>query len=256
MKFVFDLDGTICFSGKPLSTKMVQALDFIVQNGHEVVFASARPIRDLLPVLPTSMHQCSMVGGNGAFVAKEGSILSTIHFDKEIAESLMGLINKFEADYLIDSQWDYAYSGDDDHPIRRNLDPEQRAQNRRIEELNENVKVVILRSLEPQHMLNELQKLPIVTYMHGSENIIDVSPHGVDKWAGLQALGVQPQEYIAFGNDANDVSMFRHAKRSICVGDHVELVQMATEKVLNDEQEVIKKIIALAVELGVYKLDY
>ena len=52
MIFVFDLDGTICFKGKPLSQEICAALDECIQIGHEVVFASARPIRDLLPVLP------------------------------------------------------------------------------------------------------------------------------------------------------------------------------------------------------------
>jgi len=170
MKIVFDLDGTICFSGKPLSTKMVEVLDSLVNKGHELVFASARPIRDLLPVLPSHLHHCSMVGGNGAFVATGGSIISTSHFAKEITSKIIELIKKFDADYLIDSEWDYAYSGDDEHPIRRNLDPEQRAQNRRLEELNEIVKVVILHSLEPQRMLHtslNLKKLQdgIVPYI-------------------------------------------------------------------------------------------
>lgn len=81
MKFVFDLDGTLCFRGKPLSELVVQALDSLVENGHEVILASARPIRDLLPILPAHMHHYAMVGGNGAFVASGGNVLSTIHFE-------------------------------------------------------------------------------------------------------------------------------------------------------------------------------
>ena len=33
MKFVFDLDGTIIFSGKPLSVSMTQALDQLIARG-------------------------------------------------------------------------------------------------------------------------------------------------------------------------------------------------------------------------------
>ena len=80
MKFVFDLDGTICFKGQPLSAGIIAALEECVKNGHEVIFASACPIRDLLPVLPESMHKFSMVGGNGAFVAKNGEIQETAVF--------------------------------------------------------------------------------------------------------------------------------------------------------------------------------
>ncbi|WMT43045.1 HAD hydrolase family protein [Paenibacillus sp. D2_2] len=97
MKFVFDLDGTICFSGKPLSTEMTRALDHLVVRGNEIIFASARPIRDLLPVLPSHMHSYSMVGGNGAFVAAEGHMVSTIHFDEETKERIVRLIEQYEA---------------------------------------------------------------------------------------------------------------------------------------------------------------
>lgn len=242
MKFVFDLDGTIIFSGKPLSVFMTQALDQLIAGGNEVVFASARPIRDLLPVLPIHMHQYPMVGGNGAFVADEGRILSTIHFDEQTKKNIIELIEKYKAGYLIDSEWDYAYFGDEHHPIRRNLDPEHRANNRRLEQLNELVKAVILHSEEPEQMLDELRKLPVIIHMHGSENIIDISPTGVSKWAGLQALGLQPKQFIAFGNDANDISMFEQAKHSVCVGNHADLLKVAREMVPADEGQVIKRI--------------
>jgi len=52
VQFVFDLDGTICFKGQPLSASITSALEDCLQHGHDVIFASARPIRDLLPVLP------------------------------------------------------------------------------------------------------------------------------------------------------------------------------------------------------------
>ncbi|MBH5316252.1 HAD family phosphatase [Paenibacillus sp. GSMTC-2017] len=247
MKIVFDLDGTICFKGKPLSESMVQALDKLVSGGHEIIFASARPIRDMLPILPVHMHRFSMVGGNGGFVAKDGSIISTVHFDSMVADTIIKLLEQYEADYLIDSSWDYSFSGSDDHPIRRNIDPDERAKNIPLSELNEIVKAVILHTRYEQQMLVELHKLPIIIYIHGHEGIIDISPEGVDKWVGLQKLGVKPQQFIAFGNDTNDLSMFKHAKRSICVGDHTNLLQLATDKVSIVEEDVVQKIVELLV---------
>ncbi|RJE86995.1 HAD family phosphatase [Paenibacillus sp. 1011MAR3C5] len=241
-KIVFDLDGTICFSGKPLSPAMIQALATLEGIGFDLIFASARPIRDLLPILPVHMHHYPMVGGNGAFVALGGEIITTSPFDKETLGQLICLITKYEAKYLMDGEWDYAYTGDDTHPIRRNLDPEGMASNLPYEQLGGIVKMVVLSSLNPGQLLVELQKLPVITYMHGSEDIIDISPRGVNKWEGLQVLGVRSQEFIAFGNDANDISMFQQAGRSICVGDHPELKRFATEQVMNIEERVIEKI--------------
>jgi hypothetical protein len=245
MKFIFDLDGTICFSGKPLSERIVQALDELIEKGHEVIFASARPIRDLLPVLPAHMHHYPMVGGNGAFIAKGGEVISTIHFDAQTSDRILELIEEFEATYLIDSHWDYAYSGSDDHPIRRNVDPEQRANNVSPSELDEIVKVVFLSSLNGEQLLDQLHRLPVVIYKHGQEDIIDISPKGVNKWTGLQRLGIEPQQFIAFGNDANDIEMFRQSAHSVCVDDHAALSELATEKVSNDEEEIVRKIMEL-----------
>ncbi|WP_440961837.1 HAD-IIB family hydrolase [Paenibacillus nitricinens] len=245
MKFIFDLDGTICFSGKPLSERIVQVLDTLIEKGHEVIFASARPIRDLLPVLPAHMHHFSMVGGNGAFIAKGGEVISTIHFDAQTSDILLKLIEEFNAAYLIDSHWDYSYSGSDDHPIRRNVDPEQRAKNVSPSELDELVKVVILNSLNEEQLLDQLHKLPVVIYRHGQEDIIDISPKGINKWTGLQQLGVEMQRFIAFGNDANDIEMFRHSAHSVCVGEHTELGELATEKVSNEEERISRKILEL-----------
>ncbi|MBB6669527.1 HAD-IIB family hydrolase [Cohnella nanjingensis] len=242
MKFIFDLDGTICFKGRPLSEAMVRALDALAQKGHEIVFASARPIRDLLPVLPPHMHDWPMIGGNGAFVAIGGRIVSTSPFDRTVAEEILKLLRTYEAEYLVDSNWDYAYTGSEEHPIRRNLDPERRAQNLPVEALAEIVKVVVLRSRDGERMLEALRKLPIVLYRHGAEEIWDMSPNGVDKWTGLQAMGIAPRQYIAFGNDANDVALFKHALRSVCVGDHAELSRLATERVASAEEHVVRKI--------------
>ncbi|GEL78519.1 hypothetical protein TMU01_27540 [Tenuibacillus multivorans] len=37
MKFVLDLDGTICFKGKPISEKILRSLEDITTKGHEVI---------------------------------------------------------------------------------------------------------------------------------------------------------------------------------------------------------------------------
>lgn len=249
MKFVFDLDGTICFQGKALTKEMVQTLDFLVEKGHELIFASARPIRDLLPILPVHMQQFPLVGGNGGFVYRSGLEISTVYLEASIADHILALLKQHEAEYLIDCQWDYCYSGNPEHPIRRNLDPECRAKNVLLEELTEIVKVVVLSSRNHQEMLDALYNLPVVTYMHGTENIIDISPEGVNKWTGLQALGVSPHEFIAFGNDANDIPMFEYASRSICVGQHEKLARIADERVESQEKDVIDKIIEIAERL-------
>ncbi len=48
MNFIFDIDGTICFDGCSIDSSIKQRLFKLRQANHNVIFASARPIRDLL----------------------------------------------------------------------------------------------------------------------------------------------------------------------------------------------------------------
>ncbi|MGE7674626.1 HAD-IIB family hydrolase [Lysinibacillus sp. NPDC094403] len=238
MKFVFDLDGTICFKGQPLSEGITNALEACIHNGHDIIFASARPIRDLLPVLPETMRKFPMVGGNGAFVARNGEIVEVTAFTTEIVEEIQNIISAFQLPYLVDGDWDYAYTGSETHPIYQNLDPLKLAKNVSFHELNDIVKIVLFPGEQHKEIMAELQRLPISVYEHTSENIVDMSPNGIDKWNGLTKLDITEGEFIAFGNDANDASMFVKAKESVCVGDH-KVYELASLQVLSDETAVI-----------------
>ncbi|MFB7156516.1 HAD-IIB family hydrolase [Lysinibacillus sp. NPDC056232] len=244
MKFVFDLDGTICFKGQPLSEGITNALEACIENGHEIIFASARPIRDLLPVLPETMREFSMVGGNGAFVARNGEIIEVTAFEAIIVEEIQNIITAFRLPYLIDGDWDYAYTGSEAHPIYQNLDPLKLAKNVSLQDLKAIVKVVLFPGEQRKEIVGELKKLPILLYEHTSENIVDMSPNGIDKWSGLTKLGIAEGEFVVFGNDANDASMFAKAKESVCVGEH-KVREIASLQVSSEETAIIKMLSVL-----------
>ena len=245
MKFVFDLDGTICFKGQPLSEGITRALEACIENGHEIIFASARPIRDLLPVLPETMRQFPMVGGNGAFVARNGETLEVTAFEAEIVEEIHNIVSAFQLPYLVDGDWDYAYTGSEAHPIYQNLDPLKLAKKVALQDLKDIVKIVLFPGEHLNEILVELKKLPISLYEHASENIVDMSPNGIDKWNGLTKLGIAEGDFIAFGNDANDASMFVKAKESVCVGEH-KVRELASLQVSSEEAAVIEMLQTLS----------
>lgn len=241
MQFVFDLDGTICFKGQPLTKEICAALDECLAIGHEIIFASARPIRDLLPVLPEKYHQLRMVGGNGAFRNAYGSI-EVNSFDKDICKQLFNMIDAHRLPYLIDSNWDYSYTGEPTHPIYQNIDPLKSAKNVPIDSLESVVKVVLFTN--DSEIQKSLEALPLTLHLHQNEGILDLSPEGIDKWAGLQELGVTKNEFIAFGNDSNDICMFEVAKESICIGNHPVAKEHATYQITEDE--VAKMILRMS----------
>lgn len=249
MKFVFDLDGTICFKGQPISEKLLVSLEKLISQGHEVIFASARPIRDLLPVLHERFHQYPIVGGNGSMVAIKGKIISTISFDEETLANIVQLLRTYNASYLIDGDWDYAYTGPATHPILNNLDPQGRAKNVKLDKLESIVKILVLTSDNMEEIEERLSNMNVVVHSHGNEGILDISPNGVDKWSGLQQLGIEEREYIAFGNDANDITMFQHAMYSVMVGENLQLTPFSSEQVSLSE-DIEKLLVKRLSELG------
>ncbi|MGM0852768.1 MAG: HAD-IIB family hydrolase [Bacillota bacterium] len=239
MIFVFDLDGTICFKGEPLSNEICEALDVCRELGHEIIFASARPIRDLLPVLPKRYRHFRMVGGNGAFTY-ENENMSVHSFTPEVADSIKKIIEEYQLTYLIDSDWDYSYTGDAHHPIFRNLDPEKRAVNKQLAHLTKITKIVLFTT--DQAIKQKLDHLPVQIYEHGNEALIDISPSGIHKLEGLRRLDVLPGEFIAFGNDHNDGELFKNAKFSVCVGQHPISANATTVIDIKDVPSAIKEV--------------
>jgi Cof subfamily protein (haloacid dehalogenase superfamily) len=227
MNFIFDLDGTICFKGKPVTKKIMDMLRELEQQGHQVLFASARPIRDLLPVIDQHFHSATLIGGNGSLISRNEKVVFSQAFSSEQVAAMKEIIQTYDAAYLIDGDWNYAYTGDPMHPIKANLDPDNLAEQVQLEELNQVVKILVLQSDEQEKVAGEAEALGLRVHRHHGEDIVDISPPGIDKWTAIQQAGIGEGEYIAFGNDANDIEMFRHAKYAIMIGKHEELASYA-----------------------------
>ncbi|TKH39975.1 HAD family hydrolase [Paenibacillus polymyxa] len=250
MHFVFDLDGTICFKGQCVSDKIAGCLEQLTQAGHEVIFASARPIRDMLPVLPERFYNYTLIGGNGSMISQKGSVKYVESFLPEVKNALLTLLEEHQATYLIDSEWDYAYTGAADHPILNNVDVNKLAQKLPLASLKSIVKILILTADDMEGLATKLLPLGVVIHQHRNEQVLDISPQNIHKWNALQKLGVQPRQFIAFGNDANDIPMFKEAHHAVMVHHHAELAAYATESIPdegeNQEDQIIAKIRELA----------
>lgn len=228
MNFVFDIDGTLCFDGRTIHDDILAEIDGLLAVGHDVIFASARPIRDLLPVLPKRYHELKLVGGNGAFVSRNGQI-DSVSFDEQTKSLLLQFIAENECTYLADCNWNYSYTGDLAHPIYNNLNKID-AKNVALHELETMCKLILFNVEDCKH--EQLAQLPVAITKYKSEDIFDISPLDVNKVRGLQRLNVE--RFIAFGNDMNDKCMFDHANYSVCVGEQ-DVKQFASEVILKEQ---------------------
>ncbi len=245
MYFVFDLDGAISFEGEHISEGMREAMNHLVENDHEVVFTSAKTIRDMWSMIPREFHHHTMIGANGALIATNGKIVHTKSFTQEQMEEITHFIETFDATYLIDGDWDYDYTGPNDHHILKDIDPAHVAEMVPFDDLPSVVKVSILSSKDSKQFAEKLVDIDVRVTAHENEVGLDVRPKHVHKRSALEDLGIEKDNYVAFGSDGNDLTLFDHAHHSVIVGDHGDLAAIAKEviqNVENVEQRIIGKI--------------
>lgn len=212
MNYIFDIDGTLSFDGVSMSKDIIKSLQALKENGHQVVFASARPIRDMMEIIPKEFHDSVWIGGNGAFTKVDGHI-DCHFFDEETTDLLFKLIEQHQSQYLADGKWDFSYTGPNTHPLYQNINTHL-AENISLQSHEKISKLVLFNPT--QSLISALEELPLMMNYHGNENLVDIAPGTCNKYEAISSLNLTP--YIAFGNDANDVEMFHHAEVSYCVG--------------------------------------
>lgn len=213
---VFDIDGTICWDGRAIPQDILEELR-LLRKIRQIIFASARPIRDLLPVLPRHFWDCSLVGGNGAWV-QVGSERHCQAFEESQRAIVDDWIVQRGLDYLVDGAWNYDYVGDPCHRIHRQIDAGHLAAQVPRETLEFYAKAVLFTT--DQKVCESLRGAGLMVKRHEGEGLIDIAPAGISKYSTLHGFVVREGGYVAFGNDVNDEDLLAHAVESFGVGDH------------------------------------
>lgn len=217
MTFVFDIDGTLSFDGVTIDPQIRRALDRLRAAGHRVIFASARPIRDLQKII-AGLGAEVLIGGNGALIQDQSGVVTAQRpLTAATTARLKRLIVQADLDYVMDSHWDYAARVQPSDPIQKQLDPHQLARRLPLAELQGVVKVILLNLTTAQRaeVLQILQDQPVTVVEHAGEGHLDITAAGIDKFGALKQLGID--DYVAFGNDHNDRTLLAHAQRAVWV---------------------------------------
>lgn len=218
--FIFDLDGTIIKNGQPLSGEMLLALENISRHNN-IVFASARPVRDMLPLLPESLHHHVMIGCNGSMAWKSGECLFSQNFSGHELSGLLELLVQQQVPYLLDGNWNYSVSAKS-HPFHdyiRSLTPCETHQQSVVDEGVTKILVLDNKFQETASRFMLEQGSHSIIYHHRNEDIFDITPASNNKYAALQKLGIAVDHAWVFGNDNNDFTMLNHAGYSVFLGE-------------------------------------
>lgn len=241
---VFDVDGTLCFDGRTIDGRILAAIESCQRADHDLVFASARPVRDLLPVLGGAFPDATLIGGNGSLVSVDGRVRARAAFEAGALGGLLAAADRFRAGYLADGPWDYAYTGPADHPILGRVDQGRLARRVDLADLPAVVKFLVVDATDMPALAETGRRLGMTVNHHLDEALIDFAPGATNKWEALTSLGID--HYNAFGNDINDLDLLRNARHGVRVGTHPDLDGVAHTTVTPDPAAVAAEIARLA----------
>lgn len=216
-KFVFDIDGTIAFNGRPVAQEICLEIEKISEVA-EVIFASARPIRDILPMISERLKSCTLIGCNGAMAYREGEWLKKDIIDDHSVGKIIDRMKKLKIPYLLDGKWGFSVSEvqHEFHEYINSLSSEISDEDSiRREGV---VKILVLDSaLDPDiEKISSINKLSI--NFHKRDSFFDITSSDCDKKKALNEIGVDMKICTAFGNDSNDFDMLESAGKSVFVG--------------------------------------
>lgn len=242
MKVIFDLDGTICFKGQPVSKNILDYLENLQSLGHLIGFASARPCRDMLPVLDERFRHNLLIGANGAITYYQGELMHVNYIPMKLADEILSILDEYKAAYLIDDQWDYAYNFECNHPFLENVDGLNISKRVKISDLTYIVKILVVSCDRFEELSQRLRGLNVTIHYHSSEGMLDITNKNTSKMEALRRFGIRQGEFTCFGNDMNDISMFKEAHHSVAIGSFPGLTDIATHCIHADD-DIEKRII-------------
>ena len=108
MKFVFDLDGTLCFDGMTMSKDLQKVLLTTPKYGHKIIFTTARSYRDCLSILEGELRKLTVVSLNGGEVFQDERLVSQYRIPSSALRTIVSYCDIYNLPYFIDDTFNYA----------------------------------------------------------------------------------------------------------------------------------------------------
>lgn len=254
MIVVFDLDGTISFNGTSIERTLIKSIKDLEMKGNQIIFASARPIRDMYPLLKADFEDNFYIGGNGSIIKEGNTIKISRKIDPFSVDYLKNMVEEYHLDYLVDDEWNYSLKNGNDKlaQINEKVDAQNLAENISIENIQNPIKFVLLNipTNKFETIYQRVKKLSVEIVKHEGTNSIDITAQNVNKYTTFRKY-FPDAEYIAFGNDENDVTLLENSKIAVVVGKKLVINKKDYARVASESSEVAEIID----KYGNYNLD-
>ncbi|MBJ7221434.1 MULTISPECIES: HAD hydrolase family protein [unclassified Brenneria] len=218
--FVFDLDGTIIFNNKTLSESLENEIIKLSEYGM-VIFATARPFRDVKQVLPSTLWSSHIVCMNGSVYYKNQSTEDVKYIDHNITKDIIYFLLSSNIPFVADNDECFYLTNHDldffKYTKSCGIKP--------VSDIEHMLKKGIckIQIFGKNHIHNFVNLEETIIHNYRDVDFFDLSSKRVDKADLILKYNLRNYKVIAFGNDTNDFKILKSADLSVCIGDNIKL---------------------------------
>lgn len=239
--FAFDLDDTFLNTDKSFDPENVRALEYLRDNGVELVVASGRFLfsgTDIVRSIGLGLEKNENVFDGGGTIGKNGERQAVLNFmDREAYREFAKAVHALGIRPAVtDGEKIYYEEGSPIEPIYGPLmekRPELFEKVDSLVDLGSMLKFIILTpDEEASKALRALASDEIAVYS-GGPRMLEVSNPKMNKWNAIEYLmkekGIRPEEVVAIGDSGNDAPMLRGAGLGIAMKNALGEAREATD---------------------------
>lgn len=222
---VSDIDGTLVpEGGSCVNPEYMTVIRELLDEGVQFAAASGRQASSIDAVFHELRDRIYYLGDNGACILKDGKSVREMRMNSEDLQALLKELKGIPGHHMLLSVKEGYYTDDTDEAFVRLVFEEYRGVGGIVEKMEDYADSCIKLSL---YCENGAQGLYDLFYSRWKDRFIinvsgakwvDINAYGATKGSAVEWLqekyGITPEETVVFGDNYNDISMMKRAKRS------------------------------------------
>lgn len=248
-----DLDGTLLNDKKNVSTYTINTLKILSSMGIPIVLTSGRMMEAIDKFQKMIGIRCYRSSMNGSYIlGKYNEIIHNKIINSIDVKRIISYLGRKEVFFNISST-DTLYCRKD-NVCRDNRNYGVNTKYLSCEQMLDD-EILANRIIIEEDNIEKLNKITVYLLEHfeieiskSEKNNIEVTKRGVNKGSGLNEickhLSISPESTLAFGDNENDISLFKCAGTSVAMENAVEnLKQLANYITCSNNQDGVAKML-------------
>jgi len=240
----FDLDGTILLNGKIVKGTS-EMIDQLHENGHEVAIATGRN-PNLIKDINQALNIDHLVLANGSYVLSKGQLISEKYIPFSTVKKMMDKADQMNFDLTIEYIDAYIAYRQDTKASEKFSKHFQLPMASYDASVYPKRPVFAFLVFEDDVVETIKDDFPELQFNQSGGMAYDVNLAGGLKAEGVerlvQHLGYKTEDVYAFGDNYNDINMFKAVGHGIAMGNAVDALKDVSDYVTDDvDKEGIQK---------------